>query len=237
MQVGDKVFVVNWGKCYSTMYKWEDGERKTLFGWETPIPDYSSIDFHWQTEYEPNLTLKGTVNKREPRKIKNRFPIYKEYKYEIMEMKQHPSQPDKTVCLIAATHPEHAWSRCFVQIGIDGLSYLTPEQFADKEYNALKEFHKGRYSVEGPYPFKELPEEFLKKIYDTDDNVLFGSHYIKGKVYYQYIDGFFMKDGVPYILSSGILYDGVGNSDLPEGTLIMAFEDLPKMFPNNKFGR
>lgn len=237
MQVGDKVFVVNWGKCYSTMYKWENGESKSMFGWETELPSYCGIDHHWEYEYEPNLTLKGTVNKREPRKLKSKYPIYKEYKYEIVEMKQHPSQPEKTICLLASTHTDKDWMKCYTQVEISGLSFLTPEQFADDQFNALKEYHKGRYAVEGPHPFSELPKEFIKRIYDVRDDVLFGCHVIKGKIYYEYIDGFFMKDGVPYILSSGILYDGVGNSDLPEGTLIMAFEDLPKMFPNNKFGR
>jgi len=235
MQVGDKVFVVNWNKIYSTMWTWENGEHKSVFNWETKLPDYCDIDFHWKYEYEPNLTLKGTVNKREPKKLKSKTPIYKEYKYEIIEIKQHPSYPDTTICLIASTHTDQEWNRCYVQIGIEGLSYLTPEQFADKEFNALKEFHKGRYSVSGPYPFKELPEQFLKKIYDADDNVLFGSHYIKGKVYYAYIDGFFMKDGVPHILQAGIEYDGKGNTDLPEGAILMAYSDLPKMFPNNTF--
>lgn len=72
-------------------------------------------------------------------------------------------------------------------------------------------------------------------VYDSNDNVLFGSHYVKGKVHYDYIDGEYTKDGIPFIVCVGISYDGKGNSDLPKDSIIMPFKDLPKMFPNNQF--
>lgn len=62
-----------------------------------------------------------------------------------------------------------------------------------------------------------------------------GSHYVKGKVHYDYIDGEYTKDGIPFIVCVGISYDGKGNSDLPKDSIIMPFKDLPKMFPNNQF--
>lgn len=237
MKVGDKVFVIDWGKRYPDFYKWEDNERKLVFPWKTEIPDCSDIAHHWKFEYEPNLTLKGTVNKREPKKLKSKTPVYKDYKYEVMEILPVPSYSEMNVCLLASTHTDKDWMKCYVQINEKGLSFLTPKQFADESFNALKEFHKGRYSVAGPYPFSELPKEFIKQIYDVNDRILFGSHYTKGKVTYNYIDGFFMKDGIPHILDTSILYDGIGNDDLPDGALTMKFDDLHKMFKNNKFGK
>lgn len=235
VEIGDKVFVIDWGKMYSSFNQYTEDGIRSIFGWKTKIPDNSHISCHWKFEYEPNLTLKGTVNKREPRKLKSKTPVYKDYKYEVLEMIPHPNHPEITVCLISSIHTDKEWMKCYVQVSEDALSFLTPEQFADEAFNALKEFHKGRYAVEGPIPFKELPEQFLKKIYDVNDNVLFGSNYVKGKVSYNYIDGFFTKDGIPFLTGCEILYDGIGNADLPEGTIFMQFNNLHKMFPNNEF--
>ncbi len=86
-----------------------------------------------------------------------------------------------------------------------------------------------------PETAKQCPEKDLKQVYDTDDNVLFGSRYIKGKVAYDYIPGELMESGIPYIVNSSITYDGKGNADLPKDALIMPFEKLPEMFPENQF--
>jgi len=235
IEIGDKVFVINWNKIYSCFNHYIDNERISVFGWKTQIPNYSGIEHHWKFEYEPNLTLKGTVNKREPKKLKSKTPVYKDYKYEVLEIIQHPNHPEVNICLLSSTHTNKEWIKCYVQVSEDALSFLTPEQFADEQFNALKEFHKGKYAIEGPIPFKELPEQFISKVYDVDDNVLFGSRYIKGKVSYNYIDGFFTKDGIPIIMNASIDYDGIGNVDLPEGSILMQFDNLHKMFPNNKF--
>lgn len=82
---------------------------------------------------------------------------------------------------------------------------------------------------------KAIPDSILKIVYDSNDNVLFGSRYIKGKVKYHYLPQEYTVDGVPYIISTSINYDGKGNSDLPEDALIMQFKDLPSMFINNTF--
>lgn len=75
----------------------------------------------------------------------------------------------------------------------------------------------------------------LKKIYDKDDNVLFGNRYIKGKVSYNYVPAELMETGNPYIISISICYDGKGNEDLPADAIIMEFRELHNMFPDNVF--
>lgn len=39
MKINDKVFVKDWSKHYSTIFKWINQERKTLFNWKTHIPN------------------------------------------------------------------------------------------------------------------------------------------------------------------------------------------------------
>lgn len=87
-----------------------------------------------------------------------------------------------------------------------------------------------------PETAKQCPTKDLKQVYDTNDRVLFGSKFIKGKVAYNYIPGELMESGVPHIVSTSISYDGKGNVDLPKGSLIMSFSELPKMFTENQFG-
>jgi hypothetical protein len=105
------------------------------------------------------------------------------------------------------------------------------------ELTALKEQHKAKYKVtdrvRGEVP--GFPAKLMKFVYDRNDSVLFGSNMVKGKVHYNYIDGEYTVDGIPFIVSVGIDYDGKGNADLPADALIMDFKDLPKMFPNNQF--
>lgn len=221
MQVGDKVYVIDWGKQYSSIFHFEDGEKKKVFPFVTDIPDYSEIQFHWHYEYEPNLTLKGTVNKRDPRKLVSKTPIYKEFKYEILEILQHPEK-DIKVCLIKSVQG------CYVTIAESGLSVMTPQEFEDKEFNALINYHLGRWTPD-TIDRKNTPKEIVNAVYDTNDNVLFGSNMVKGKVAYNYVEGRFSTDGKPIYLGCTISYDGTGNSDLPEGTVIMKFQDIQKM--------
>ena len=90
MNIGDKVFVIDWGKHFSKFTYWENNKETTFINWETEIPNYSGIDHFWEYKYEPNLTLKGTVNKREPRKLVEKIPIYKNFKWTVLEIKSHP---------------------------------------------------------------------------------------------------------------------------------------------------
>lgn len=82
---------------------------------------------------------------------------------------------------------------------------------------------------------KDIPKHELKKVYDSDDNVLFGSRYVKGKVSYNYIPAELMETGNPFIINSSINYDGEGNKNLPADAIVKSFSELPAMFPDNKF--
>jgi hypothetical protein len=82
---------------------------------------------------------------------------------------------------------------------------------------------------------EKCPKNLLKKIYDKDDNVLFGSRMVKGKVAYNYVPGELMNTGNDFIIGSEISYDGKGNANLPAGSIIKDFSELPKLFPDNKF--
>jgi len=82
---------------------------------------------------------------------------------------------------------------------------------------------------------KEILKDSLKKVYDKDDNVLFGSSYTKGKVAYEYIPAELMETGNPYIAFVSISYDGKGNIDLPSDSLLLHYKELPTMFPDNEF--
>ena len=254
-KVGDKVFVIDWGKQYSKFHEWINQEKVLCFNWKTEIPQYAGPDHHWKYEYEPNLTLKGTINKREPTKLKSKTPVYKNYKYEILEITKHPKAgefiydneeqrekwgydkiSEEPIYLIASTHEEELWRKCFVQISGEGLSFLTPKQFADEQFNALKEYHKGKWTINMKQKAsKDFPKELLGVVYDTNDNVLFGCHYVKGKVQYFYIPGEYTNNGNPFITHVSVAYDGKGNSDIPKDSIVMHFSELKNMFPDNTF--
>jgi hypothetical protein len=249
MKIGDNVFVIDWGKKYSGI-----ASSKPIFEWKTKIPMYSSTQF-FNSHIKKELMKADGMSFKTPRfETVKTIQEWKNFKYNILEMMRHPkagqyiqseewrkANPDSewandkfedvNICLIAS--PEG----CYMEIGEEGLSFLSPEQYDDEQFNALREFHRARYCVEDRDrgEVKGFPEEFIQSIYDTDDNVLFGSRYVKGKVHYDYMDGYFTKDGVPFIISVGVSYDGKGNADLPKDAIIMPYSQLPKMFPNNQF--
>ena len=249
MKVGDKVFVINWGRQYS-----KTGGGNGVFDWNIKIPKYSSTSFFNKHIQEEIMKVDGKPFKRPQFKTKETIREWKNFKYEVLEMMKHPKAgqytqneewrarnptsewandkyEDVNICLIAS--PEG----CYVEIAEEGLSFLTPEQYADNQFNAVKEFHKRKYTVRDRDrgEVKGFPKELIKSVYDVDDNVLFGSSYVKGKVGYNYMEGEYTKDGIPFIISVSVSYDGKGNLDLPEGSLIMPYRDLHKMFPNNEF--
>lgn len=259
-KAGDKVFVIDWGKHYSSFTKWVDNQKQKIFPWKTELPDYSGIDHHWEYKYKPKLTLKGVPFKNGERELVSKKPVYKDYKYEVLEVYQNPNYGELTfdavkfygaghekakasnndyddtkfIYLLASTHTDNDWQKCHAQIGEEGLSLLTPQQFADKEFNALKTYHKKRWTPEiREIAQKEFPKELIKSVYDKNDRVLFGSATTKGKVHYDYIPGEFMSTGRDFILSVGVDYDGKGNDDLPEGSRMASFNELKKLFPDN----
>ncbi len=86
-----------------------------------------------------------------------------------------------------------------------------------------------------PDTCRECPEELLKKIFDSNDTVLFGTKHTKGKVSCDYIPGELMLNGKPFIVHTTIDYDGIGNANLPKEAIIKEWNELAEIFPENKF--
>lgn len=252
IQPGDLVYVVDWGKEYSEFTKWVDNQRVSSFPWQTELPTYPGKDFNgYKWVYEPNLTLKGTLSKRKPERLKEKIPVYKNFKYRVLEIVRHPKAgqyyydteeqrqrwgddryPEVDVLLLV----DAATGRCHVQVAADGVSKLTPEQYKDEQFSALREYHKGRWTPDDHDRLnKEFPKELLKTLYDKDDRVLFGSNMTRGKVFYNYVPAEFMQTGRPYIINSGCTYDGKGNSDLPADTEFVDWATLHRLFTDNTF--
>lgn len=253
MNTGQLVYVVDWGKHYSEITRWnsETRERENIFPIKTKLPDYHGISHHWKCVYEPNLTLKGTVNKREPKRLVEKIPVYKNYKWEIVEIFKHPKAgklyydldeytqeqldhwknysryTEENLLLLASTHTDNDWMKCYIVIEESGVSELTPEQYADQQFNALIEANLGKWD-RNTLIQKDVPKEIISRFYDENDNVLFGSSMTKGLVSYKYIDGKFSTDGKPIFLGTSILYDGQGNAKCPDPNLIKSFNWIKK---------
>lgn len=253
MKVTDKVYVVDWGKHYGDITRWnsKSEKREPIFPITTPIPDYSGIDFHWKYNYEPNLTKKGTVNKREPRKLVSKEPAYKNYKWEILEIFKHPKAgeywydeeeakakgwtnnkyTENDLLLLASTHTDKEWMKCYIIIDEKGVSELTPEQYENEKFNAFINANLGKWD-RNDMNRKNVPKEIISVFYDLNDNVLFGSDMTKGLVTYSYLESKFSIDNKPIYLHCSISYDGKGNANCPDKTLIRSFEYIKDFLEN-----
>lgn len=242
------VYVIDWGKHYSDIQKWnqDSGKRECIFPIKTELPDYCGIEYHWKYIYEPNLTLKGTVNKRKPKKLVEKIPTYKNYKWEVLEIFKHPKAgklrydldqytqqqldhwkdysryTEENLLLLASTHTDKDWWKCYIIIEESGVSELTPKQFTDEQFNALIEANLKKWD-RNTIIKKDVPKEIISVFYDSNDNVLFGSSMVKGLVSYNYIDSKFSSDGKPIYLDCSISYDGKGNSGVENTELIKDF--------------
>lgn len=259
MEIHDKVFVVDWSKHYSDLTRWKNGIKKNIFPIKTELPSYCGINHHWEFIYEPNFTLKGTVNKREPKKLVSKNPIYKTYKWEIVEIFKHPKTgklhydldqytqeqldhwkdyskyTENNLFLLASTHTDKDWMKCYIVIEETGVSKLTPEQYADQKFNATIEGNYGRWNRKLLNSFedkRQIPKEIKSVFYDKNDRVLFGSTMIKGLVSYEFLEGKFSIDQKPIYLGSSVLYDGKGNESCPNPELIKDFDYIKSYIEN-----
>jgi len=190
------VYVVDWGKRYSDITKWNDEtkKREPIFPIKTELPDYCGIEHHWEYKYEPNLTLKGTVNKREPKKLVEKIPTYKNYKWQVLEIFKHPKAgklyydldkytqeqlshwkdyskyTEENLLLLASTHTDKDWMKCYIIISELGVSKLTPEQYADNQFNAFIEGNLGKWNRETMIK-KNIPKEIISRFYDKNDTI------------------------------------------------------------------
>ncbi len=230
---GDKVFVVDWGKQYSRTSGngvfWKD------------LPQYSSTEFFWEIITEN----KSKSQLRRYEKVIARNPVWQNFKWEVVDWKMHPKAgeessrfqdgtvfyyTDKPIYLLKAEG-----KNCYVEISEDGVSKLAKEQYENEKFNAFREAHLGKWSyAELKVKENKFPKELEGVYYDNNDRVLFGSSYTRGKVGYHYAPAEFVKEGVPVYLHCSILYDGEGNSTLPEGVEMVNWKDLKNIFKLDK---
>ena len=182
------------------------------------IPDYGDKGFFVENCYIDNITKKGTINKRNPRiYIGKKIYKYKSFEYEIIA--ESKLSNGKEVVLVASTHTDVFRLKCFVVTTKDNL------------YNGEKQLiQKLQYDRKDILELKnnELPKEVLGVLYDFDDNVLVGSSMIKGLVSYNFIKPEYSKDKKPIYLSCTVNYDGVGNNQLKDKSLIKDFENIKR---------
>jgi hypothetical protein len=82
-KVKDKVYVKDWGKQYTNFFTWNNNIKESIWNWKSELPQYCGTEFFWKYIYEDNLTLKGTINKRKPKKLIDKIPEYKNFEYKI----------------------------------------------------------------------------------------------------------------------------------------------------------
>jgi hypothetical protein len=220
--IGDKVYIKDWGKHYRST-EW--------FNWKTIIPTYTSIDFNYEFIYEDNLTLRGTINKREPKKLKEKIPTYKNYEYVIIETILHPKN-GKNICLCKFEE------KCYIAVDIEALCSLTPEEqikvkHLEKEnyLQALAFDNLNKWTIDSN--IKEFPKELLKYLYDRNQTTQFGAIYTEAIIKYPYIAKEYTINGNDICLGWEQLYNGVGCNLTDKETI--SWSELPKRFPENKF--
>ena len=230
MNIKDKVFVSDWGKQYSNIYKWENNIKSVIWKWETVIPNFSDTDFHWEYIYEPNLTLKGTVNKREPRKLVSKNPKFENFEYTIEEINSKPN--GELIYLLSSKEG------CWVQIGEGGISTLSIEEQekvkhleSEKRLQTLAIQNLKKWSVKSN--LKEFPKELVKYLYDTNQRTLFGSQVTTAIVRYPYIPKEYTVNGSDICLGWEQNYNGKG-CDLSEKETI-SWNHMKQRFPEQTF--
>lgn len=231
MQVKDKVFVSDWGKQYSDIYRWIGNTKCLIWEWKTLIPNYSSTDLHWKYIYEPNLTLKGTINKREPKKLVSKTPEFKNFEYTVEEITSN--KEGKVIYLLSSKEG------CWVQIGEGGISTLSLEEQekvkhleSEKRLQALAVQNLNKWTLETATK-KDFPIELLKYLYDTNQSTLFGSSMTKAIIRYPYISKEYTINGNDICLGWEQDFNGEG-CDLSDKETI-SWNEMKQRFPQQKF--
>lgn len=213
---GDFVFVIDWGKQYSKI----GGGNGVFFD----CPDYSSPCFFWEVIKEN--TSKSQLRRYE--KVISRTPVWKNFKYEVIDFIEHPNG-DGIIYLLASQNV-NTWDRCYVEIGELGLYRLTPEQYKDKEFNALREANLKKWKISDNTEL--FPKELLKYMYDSNQNTLFGANVIKATIRYPYIPKEYTVLGNNICLGWEQVFDGGSSFDKQ---LSVNWTDLKRLFPENTF--
>lgn len=228
-KIGDKVFVSDWGKLYSTKFNYDP--KTPIFNWNIVFPDnyINQIAYHIKREYTPKLTMKGEPYKDGSQVLVSEYYSYKDYEYEVLDRIIHN---DNIIYLLKSKE------ECIVQIGEKGLTFLSPEEQEKLEkislsnhIKALAKNNLAKWRITDN--LSNFPKELVKTLYDKDQTVLFGGSMSKGIVTYRYIDKMYTVNNVDIIINSSVFYNGEG-VDL-EGKESMHYKDLHKRFTENRF--
>jgi hypothetical protein len=229
-KIGDEVYVKDWMQRYSDVYKWVNNVRTLVWNWKTKIPDYSAIDFHIQREYKPKLTLKGKPYKNGDTILISEIPVYKNYKYTILEKTINLEGED--LFLIASKEG------CYVQINEFGITTLNIEEQkrvehleSEKRLQALAKDNLNKWTINDD--FNKFPKELIKYLYDTNQNTQFGSGMTKAIIKYPYISKEYTINNNDICLGWEQEFNGTG-CDLSDKEIIN-WNQLSKRFPENKF--
>lgn len=229
MKVGDKVFVIDWGKHYSDLFKYEKNRKIKVFNWEYDIPDIyvTSTSFHWERIREPRLTLKGEPFKNGETILVSEKPLYKYYKYEILEIIEHPNQGKFNTLVYLLKSKEG----CIVQIGKGGLSKMTIEQYNNEKYDAFIRENLNKWSLESD--FKQFPQELITTYYDSNGAALFGTNTVNSSIKYKVVDGKYTVDGKPICIGTSCLYDG--GEEAKKHNNFITWDELKQICSNQNF--
>jgi len=226
-KVGDKVFVSEWGKQYSSLFKYDSNNTKVkVFNWKSNISDNytNNTAFHWKREYTPKLTLKGKAYANGDKIMVSETALYLHYKFEILEIITH-SPGDKIIYLLSSDEG------LIVQIGEGGISTLTPEQYKDEMFNSFIAGNLKKWSIDDD--LKQVPEQIITKYYDNNGLALFGTVRVNSSIKYKVINGRFTKDGVAICIGTSCLYDG--GEEANKANNFITWEKLKNMCTNQKF--
>jgi hypothetical protein len=97
----------------------------------------------------------------------------------------------------------------------------------EKKYNKETDFNAIKNEI----------RTIVKQCYDDDTRVLVGSGWTRGSVSYNYVPAEYMEEGIPFIVSSSISYDGGKAYDraIESGAMHMHFKELSTVFTMNNF--
>jgi hypothetical protein len=227
-EIGDKVYLIDDMKIYTTGQDFVEGKWVNLFDFQTPIPNFNCRPHNFMSrETRPKLTKQGKPYKNGEREVVSRKKVYFDWTYTVIEIAEHP---DKKTPIYLIKPKEN--TEALFQVMKGAISFQTREENENRKRLEFENTHLGKWEPD-TNTRKNFPEELKEKIYDKDQRVLFGSSWTKGIVYYVYAPGKYMKTGRDFILYSGIDYNGKG-CDLT-GKRSAYFHELAKLFPDNTF--
>jgi len=226
MKIGDKVFVTNWMKIYSTFRKWNNNinERVSVFPWKIKLPDYilQSNDTVVRTA---RLTLQGKPFKNGETVEISRVESHKDYEYTIIHHLVNVENRSEVVYLLSSNHVKTHWNKVYVQISREGITHMTPQEQKQVAHlqntarlQALAKDNIGKWEITSNFK-DNFPKELITVYYDSNQNVQFGAGMTKGIVTYEVIPKEYTVDNISIHVCTGVYYNGEG-CDLTDKKII-----------------